>query len=544
MKPSMKMTPSKAKYSCPKCGVTFSHKTNLTRHLKSHSQEIHKCGQCGKAFGRIDVLKKHMKTHKINIPDPCTDKSAFEGTTLKKVINVAKKDQHDLIVALHSNQKMLEKELNAGMETMKALKWHIIVKVNFVKSIGETIEHIIAYFNGACHTILVDDHIQETMEQSYMKIHNSFIEYQRNGSSWTLDAVEEIHLKITKYKPIQGSSYIPTPTKLIKKNCIVNPQNKDNKCFMWSILAGIYPAQKNPQRISKYTAYVNELDFTGIGFPVKLADVKKFEKQNEISVNVFGYEDGEVFPLQLTQFRCPSHFNLLLLSKNKIQHFCLIKHLDRLLAHTKSHGGKTYFCNYCLQGFTSDLILKNHIENCSVHAPIKILLPDEKDKWLKFKDYEKSLRVPYAVYCDFESVQQRIPLNQPNDNRTQTVRTREHKASGFTYKIVSSLPGEKFPYVTYRGQNTAEVFIHHMLEVEKDLKHRLKTNIPMTMSPEDEHTFQNSENCHVCGRRLDDDRVRDHDHFTGVFRGAAHNSCNLNFKNRSWIPVFFHNLRG
>ena len=133
---------------------------------------------------------------------------------------------------------------------------------------------------------------------------------------------------------------------------------------MWAILAGLYPARINTQRISKYSAYVDRLDFSDIEFPIKLKDVKKFEKQNEISLNIFGYEENEVFPLRLTEFRFTTHFNLLLLSKNKMHHYCLIKNLDRLLSHSKTHRSRTYFCHYCLQGFTSQPILKSHIENC------------------------------------------------------------------------------------------------------------------------------------------------------------------------------------
>jgi hypothetical protein len=56
--------------------------------------------------------------------------------------------------------------------------------------------------------------------------------------------------------------------------------------------------------------------------------------------------------------------------------------------------------------------------------------------------------------------------------------------------------------------------------------------------------------CHICKKPFDADyewqqkKVKDHDHITGQFRGAAHNSCNLNFRFNPEIPIFFHNLRG
>ena len=50
----------------------------------------------------------------------------------------------------------------------------------------------------------------------------------------------------------------------------------------------------------------------------------------------------------------------------------------------------------------------------------------------------------------------------------------------------------------------------------------------------------------MCGGGFKDnkDKVRDHDHRTGKFRGAAHNKCNINYFNNRFLPVVFHNLRG
>ena len=50
--------------------------------------------------------------------------------------------------------------------------------------------------------------------------------------------------------------------------------------------------------------------------------------------------------------------------------------------------------------------------------------------------------------------------------------------------------------------------------------------------------------CHICEKELGEDRVIDHCHLTGKFRGAAHKKCNLNYRIPNFIPVFFHNLSG
>ena len=65
------------------------------------------------------------------------------------------------------------------------------------------------------------------------------------------------------------------------------------------------------------------------------------------------------------------------------------------------------------------------------------------------------------------------------------------------------------------------------------------------MTRADWAVFNTSYVCYICHKGLRaDDKVRDHDHLTGKFRGAAHNRCNLMLRKTYKIPVFFHNFRG
>ena len=65
---------------------------------------------------------------------------------------------------------------------------------------------------------------------------------------------------------------------------------------------------------------------------------------------------------------------------------------------------------------------------------------------------------------------------------------------------------------------------------------------------EEEHLFQKSNSCWICKKFIDnnnnEERVRDHCHVTGKFRGAAHQNCNVNFELNKKVPKIFHNLRG
>ena len=71
-------------------------------------------------------------------------------------------------------------------------------------------------------------------------------------------------------------------------------------------------------------------------------------------------------------------------------------------------------------------------------------------------------------------------------------------------------------------------------------------NKNLVMNEEEEYLFQQSNSCWICKKLIDNDeeKVRDHCHVTGKFRGAAHWNCNINFQLTKKVPAIFHNLRG
>ena len=64
------------------------------------------------------------------------------------------------------------------------------------------------------------------------------------------------------------------------------------------------------------------------------------------------------------------------------------------------------------------------------------------------------------------------------------------------------------------------------------------------MSEIDKKEYENARKCHICECELGEDKVLDHCHLTGKYRGAAHKDCNSNFGIPKFIPIVFHNLSG
>ena len=200
------------------------------------------------------------------------------------------------------------------------MKWYMSLKIKMSRRKGDDMETAEPHFRGKCQTALKMEDIEEDMEESIKKMCNSFIEDQRQGSNWTVDKVITIHM--ARYRPLRGSNYIPLPIKLRSKHPIINVKNKDNNCFMWSVLAALHPGNHNSDRVREYQTYATELNFDAISFLMRMADIPKFEKQNQIYVNVFGYEKGDVFPIHITTHRYDKHVYLLMTSDRKKSHFC------------------------------------------------------------------------------------------------------------------------------------------------------------------------------------------------------------------------------
>ena len=93
-------------------------------------------------------------------------------------------------------------------------------------------------------------------------------------------------------------SYIPTPKTLLNRNAIINPQNKDDKCFLYAIPISAYYDEidkRVPSRVSKnLLKCCEQLNIENIEFPPKRKDVEQFQKNNsDISITIFEYDGFE-----------------------------------------------------------------------------------------------------------------------------------------------------------------------------------------------------------------------------------------------------------
>ena len=218
-------------------------------------------------------------------------------------------------------------------------------------------------------TILDAVDMDEMFVNCLGEINGKIDEFIRNGSGWVLHHLVRIDLGIVRYNPLKASSYIALPKVIKNRKACINIQNNDQKCFLWCVLAALHPTEDNSNRASKYMEFDNEININGIKYPVKVKDITKFEKENLIiSINVFGFENGDIFPLRITNEVKQNHVNLLLISNEENSHYVLVKNLSRLLtSQLCSVEHRKFYCNYCLHGFIREDLLNDHVGHCKVY---------------------------------------------------------------------------------------------------------------------------------------------------------------------------------
>ena len=375
---------------------------------------------------------------------------------------------------------------------------------------------------------------------------------QATGSGWRLHSIIKLELHTASYNPLRGETWIALPKELANKKAIINMKNKDNKCFLWCVLRALNPKDNNSEIIDKkLKEKENTLNMEGIEYPVSLKDIDKFEKQNpSIFITVFGYEEKSVYPLRNSNNTNREHDIILILIKEEgVNHYCLVKNPSRLLSSQVSkHDGKKYFCKRCLNPFSSQKALDKHEEYCGNHEAVKINMP-EKGTMLKFKNYHKGEKAPFVIYADFVSCIKSIHTCDLNPESSYTKQYQKHEPISFYYYIKCFDSKVYLPIKerSYTGKNAEQVFLKYL---EEDIK--MIANIPrkkIIFGKEEEERYNEETRCWICKEEFDDkdknkEKVKDHCHYTGRYRGAAHNECNLNYRKPNFTPVVFHNLSG
>ena len=188
----------------------------------------------------------------------------------------------------------------------------------------------------------------------------------------------------------------------------INPKNENDKeCFKWAVTAGLNheKIKSHPERLSSLIGYANNYNWSGLEFPLAINEIGKFEKKNDIAVNVLGVKGQRVSICRKSKhYYRKNVVNLLLIDNGEKRHYTAVKSLSRLLEdRNNKHGHKQHVCFNCLQGFHSETSRDKHYEYCKDNEAVSIEMPKE-GSFVEFHDGQNQSKVPFMMYVDFESV--------------------------------------------------------------------------------------------------------------------------------------------
>ena len=273
--------------------------------------------------------------------------------------------------------------------------------------------------------------------------------------------------------------------------------------------------------------------------PMKITDIAKFEEDNNLSINVYDFDDNDFAPLYISKFKSDIHIGLLLYKG----HYSLIKNLDGLLRDQNKHHGK-YFCPSCLFALKSSHERDEHFKKCRHNDHTAIKMPTANNNILEFNNVHRQQEAPLIIYADFECLTEKLKVSQQEcESASYTNLYQRHTPCGFGLLPVTRSHGSiKYgELIIHRGKDTLDIFLKEVINLATN--HHNNMAKPLKMEVKDWRSFKAAKTCHICSKPIFKNRVRDHCHISGKFRGAAHRHCNIALRLSKDVTVAMHNLR-
>ena len=171
-------------------------------------------------------------------------------------------------------------------------------------------------------------------------------------------------------------------------------------------------------------------------------------------------------------------------------------------------------------------------------------MPTKDNNTINYDHGEKSMKLQFAIYADLECLHEKMSTCINSPNKSSTTKINKHTPSGYSIFTHCSFDESKNKLNYYRGDDCMKKFCKDLrIHATKIINHEKKKIILLTT--EEKIHYNKQKICYICKKEFNNDKknykVRDHCHYTGKYRGAAHNICNLRYKVPKEIPIVFHN---
>ena len=535
---------------------TFIHKNSVWKHNKSekHINNL-RYGQIDNYNDIIEIPPWLFKEKRI--------RQFVNPFRLKKPLS----DQYNVIL-IHHNPIDLNSELKVVAKANQYInQFHIneIIKQMSIKY-GELINQFkfkikvfanVRYLknNGEDPIEVVDHHIAINIIENLTRIQLNDLdimtdidnEIQRRdmaGSGWNIQGINNLKIYFHKTNPINGRTYIKFP---IRTNAVLNIQNNDSYCFLWSILAYIHPVNKDPHRVSKYIPYQIELNINNIDFTngMKITDIDKFENlNNQLSINVLEYtteddNDYKLVPLYISKNIENRRIVDLILYKN---HYILLKKLHVFIG---KHDD-SFVCRNCLSSYSVQSELITHKRLC-VNKNKSVYIP-AKESHIIWNKYYQKMPIYSIIIADFEARNE--PINNQDNVISKTIDVcKQIPTCNGLYVInkINDMPIKMDYCKSTFGDNNVKWFLNKINNIEFQMSEFFKQNLKPIITTKSKKLFLKANICWLCDINFVNinEKVRHYCKMTGRCLGAAHQSC-IDYINKvnlhKFIPVLYHNF--
>ena len=430
----------------------------------------------------------------------------------------------------------------------------LTIEVNFISLKPGSDETRIMYTRSDNVEIMFGNDNDDIIEQLFESLLQKYEENLQNkirGSEFEFDGINFLYYDFNKTSINRGGSYIDSPKWLKDRKSTINPKNNDDKNFQYPVTLALNldKIKKDPQRISEIKPFIEKYNWEDIDFPSISKDWKKFECSNEATLNILyvpyntkkiniAYKSKNI----LTQER---QIILLMISDGQKWHYLVVKNLSGLLRGITSNHKEDFYCINCFHSYSTKIKPEAHKKICENHDYCYVEIPTKNSNIIKYNHGEKSMKLPFVIYADLECLLEKMSTCINNPNESSTTKRNKHTPSGYSTFTNCSFDQTKNKLNYYRGKDCMKKVCKDLkIHASKVINYKKKKLIPLTTEEKIYHNKQKI--CYICKKEFNNNdkknyKVRDHCRYTGKYRGAAHNICNLRYKVPKEIPIVFHN---
>ena len=575
---------------CKHCLKTFSRVAFYIKHVNASScmptSSRHYgswCSFCDRYFATEKDKLKHEKSHLLKRFKQSGGSNRMSDTEM-----IRSRDLHGCKVLtktfepgacstiesafLRQNAVMYE-ELKTELRRHKIIKFGTVLEGDFVTldENGDISERTQIPMRSAYQRLLLSDErrIKKCLAQCQKETLQRLDDIQEAGSGWILNGINHINIEIGKCSLIGGADKKEKIKVHKGAQYLLDIPIEGERCFV-SAFAQHFLRVNTEEETEKWIKQT--LDLKNIKFPMSIHKIRHFEKRHrslKTGINVFLLDGTLCYPVHKSTLKNPdAHANLLMVpylkERKKKHHFMFIKDLNKFLSlyrnqlnNKRKAGG--HFCFNCLTEFSNVNDLAVHHFICLKNQAQAVVLPDLKKK-ITFDKHLNKYGHEFIGVADFEA--SLVPYDRSKSSNCKNCRERGDIKQ---YKHATMVQNDQIPNCyslvfvdrkknvvfqrTETGPDVMPLFFKALKDAEDLLLPQLQAHEEsMYWCDEYDKIFASSVTCHVCNLPFEDKgklrKVRDHDHKTGLFVGAAHHSCNVLRRVKKNLLVYMHNFSG